>query len=428
MDNKTIKMIGNALKIGRCSLQIINTMKVDNQEITLTNLDTFITIKTDCKGNGLINFEHFKNTLDIENSEKIHLDMEDFPETPKASIEIPICDTLIQLDTKLFNQSYKNYLNFCCKDETRPVLKHVYIGPDYSVATDGHKLIIDRENTSKTPFYITEDVSKLLDIVLKTDIVQSAYTFNDNKYLKINTENYEITSRIDFGNYPNVEMVIPKENQQYIELSIDQIEVLKKSIEILLPYTNTKTNLMIFKNNTLYVNNKDRNMAVQIVLPFNITPYIETIYQTASIKDISVFNALEIGINGLYFLNNLKQLKTAVKIGYRTTISPVTFETENSIDLLLMPLRILKGHSFNYVNDDLEYITYDYKNLELPVIKPAKKPAQKVKLSGYYLFNVQSLYGITKDINMPNIVKELTITEYKAFQKLNVSKLTTLTI
>ena len=426
MDNKTIKMVGNALKIGKSSLHVINSMKVENQEITLTNLDTTITIKTDCQGNGLINFEHFKKTLDIENSEKIDTDMEDYPETPKSKYSGQNCLTNY-LNTKLFNQSYKNYLPFCHKDETRPVLKNVYIGPDYSVATDGHKLIIDRENTSKTPFYITEDVSKLLDIVLKTDTVQSAYTFED-KYLKINTQNYEITSRIDFGDYPNVEMVIPKENQQYIELSIDQIEVLKKSIEILLPYTNTKTNLMIFKNNTLYVNNKDRNIAVQIVLPFNVTPYIETIYQTASIKDISVFNALEIGINGQYFLNNLKQLKTAVKIGYRTTISPVTFETENSIDLLLMPLRILKGHSFNYVNDNLEYITHDYKNLELPVIKPAKKPAQKVKLSGYYLFNVQSLYGITKDINMPNIVKELTITEYKAFQKLNVSKLTTLTV
>ena len=426
MDNKTIKMVGNALKIGNSSLHVINSMKVENQEITLTNLDTTITIKTDCQGNGLINFEHFKKTLDIENSEKIDMDMSDYPETPESKYSGQNCLTNY-LNTKLFNQSYKNYLPFCHKDETRPVLKNVYIGPDYTVATDGHKLIIDRENTSKTPFYITEDVSKLLDIVLKTDTVQSAYTFED-KYLKINTQNYEITSRIDFGDYPNVEMVIPKENQQYIELSIDQIEVLKKSIEILLPYTNTKTNLMIFKNNTLYVNNKDRNIAVQIVLPFNVTPYIETIYQTASIKDISVFNALEIGINGQYFLNNLKQLKTAVKIGYRTTISPVTFETENSIDLLLMPLRILKGHSFNYVNDNLEYITHDYKNLELPVIKPAKKPAQKVKLSGYYLFNVQSLYGITKDINMPNIVKELTITEYKAFQKLNVSKLTTLTV
>jgi hypothetical protein len=429
MKAQTIKMIGNALKIGKSSLQVINSMKLENNEITLTDLDTFVTIKTDISGNGLISFDHFKKTFNVENSEKIQQSIEDYPKTPKSKSEHNCM--INYLKTSLFSQSYKNYLPFCSQDATRETLRHVFIGPEYSTSTDGHRLIIDRENRSNTPFFITPEVSKVLDIVLKTDTVRSAYTFNDNRYLKIKTENYEITSKIDFGPYPNVEQVIPKINQKYVELSIDQIEVLKKSLEKIIPYTNEKTNLIKMKNNTLYVNNRDRNLAVQIVLPFNITPYLETIYQTSSIKDISVFSALEIGINGQYFLNNLKELKTGCKIGYRTAISAITFETENSIDFLVMPLRIL-AEIDSHVTEDLEYIEVTYKNLELPTIKPvrkpAKKPAKKESLSGFYLFNVQSLYGITEDINMPNIVKQLTTTEYKAFLKLNVSKLTSLTV
>ena len=188
------------------------------------------------------------------------------------------------------------------------------------------------------------------------------------------------------------------------------------AVEKLVPYSNA-TKLIKLEKNIISV--KNHSIAYKIELPFNITPVITTSKKIDN-EMIDQFTQLEIGINAEYFLMILKQLKTDCKIGFNTTISPITFITGN-IDFLIMPLRIIK---------DCE--DCDYKKIDLPTPKPAKKPAKKdtlkETLSGYYLFNVQSLYGITKDINMPNIVKELTITEYKAFQKLNVSKLTTLTV
>lgn len=425
MESKTIKLIGRVIGVNKINSVFINSIKVENGKLTLTNLDTTVTIKTGNTGNKIISFDNFEKTLDVENATVVSTDMNDYP-------KLPAVKTIKELDVKLFSTSYSEYFNFASDDEKRQVLQLAHIGNNYVTATDGHKLIIDKNITSEIPFSISKEVSKLLEIVLKTEKINYASIDFENEFnsmLHLKSDSFEIVSKFDNSPYPDVLKVIPSQkNQTSLYFTESDIQLLKASFDKILPYANSKTHLVRLSGKTLSVINRDTDQYVKIELPFDITPVIninEKIENSFVVTDKT--EGLEIGLNAEYASMILGNIKTGCTVGYGNkgnfdqTISAVTFNCENQPDFLIMPLRVIMKDENGDTVDNSKIVL---KEIGLPELKTSKKKISSVKKSEYYLFAIESLFGITKDMNMQNIIKRLSELEFNTLVKMGVNVVT----
>lgn len=484
MESKTLKRIGNIVVLKDSSLQILQNMKIDGGELSMTNLDTYFKCKTDISESCLVRFSDFSKSGSFENSIASRCDTKEYPEWPdlKDKRDLPV---------EIFNRSYKSLLNYASSDKVRQTLMNVNFQRDYAVwATDGHRVAIDDAIKSPVNISVPREFILLLDILLsvgeqvKSVCVSNAYSedkkyskaevkaiekkrkglsakiaviekekeietskpyedicsekvdrYRDEickledqrsklpdleraefacryKYICVETDNCVVVSKMEESFLPAIKKVLPNIKKSYkVPLSAENLKVLGAAIRVLYPWANTKTHLVVFKNDLVYCINRDRDKAFKIKFPFAIAP------ECRAVKDAEGKETQEpyplIGFNAEYFLQMLADIDEDGSLCYgESQLSGMYIKGKGSCAHMLMPLRVMDEA---WHQEDMD----NAKELPVPSIE---KKSVKDQESGYCLFVSSGLYGVRKAdaVEQGSVVRKLSDKEYRALAKMGV--------
>lgn len=406
MENvKVIKLIGKALGINKkSSLAVLNTFCIHNNKITLTNLGTTVTITTSESGSGVLNFSLFDKSGDISVS-KTDIPLNDFPGFPELKEE----DKMGGINPDIINDTDLSvYKQAVSTDETHKCLQGVSISKRGICSTDGHRAVYNKLLTADCDVILSTDCINAIEILKNAGEKFKKVSIFANKYIYLESTYSNVISELIEGPYPNWTQAIPEKICGSVEVegrtqgverplkksavSCENIQIIKNSLQKILPfgYLGTKgnrTHSVIFYKDLIVAKNTETAKHVKIKLP------------------CQVFDQ-PMSFNCKHLIGLLGNIKTDCFIQYGTCIDAVSFNDT----FLIAPQRI---------NTDEEPEQWnEYTDLGLPAIKTSFKKAELK--SAYYLFSLQSLFGITKDKNMPGVVKQLSETEYKTLTKLGV--------
>jgi DNA polymerase III sliding clamp (beta) subunit (PCNA family) len=313
---------------GRSALPIVNCVKIEGSEdgiaiISATNLEEHLTyIIKGCDGTGafIIDLKELKDFLKTGKQSDRTVEIEEMGSTVAAMFFHDRVDSVKNITTypekdwpKLLGSSIKGkkisgdvFENIqkaipCAanKDDTRAVLKSVFLEKDAVVATNGKELLkLNCRTGVKTNAIlpITRFIQSKYFIV--GDGTLSVEKTDEIQYCTFITDSWIYTSKCVFGrNYPNYKQVIPKTNECSITLTTETIMSLQKTI----PELESDEE---FETVHLYADDKQIK-----ILPSNYTGKaltVDGIYKgnspiTASINRNLLLRSLELGFTKLNF-------------------------------------------------------------------------------------------------------------------------------
>lgn len=315
----------------RALVEINGTGLVSNGFITSTNLEIFISLKCDVRGEGIINLADIEKPyseawidggfLFVKRNGAVMkspvIDSEEFPIIPGCE---PNCEFIE------FNQvsDFKTLSNFVGKDEMRPAMMGIFFNKSEMAATDAHRMMWVKLSTSN-PF---EGIIIPATIAPLLSQVDYRITKND-KYAFFTNAEETIVCRMIYGSYPNYEAVIPVKEDEY-SFSFQKSEMITQ-IESALPSSNENVIAFRFKNGLIDIVTK--NVEAN-------TEYSGQIKQTLHESEKQRINPDEEFIccfDGKLMLSVLKVIEqSTVKMHYSAFNRPFIFD-ENK---LLMPVMV----------------------------------------------------------------------------------------
>ena len=156
----------------------------------------------------------------------------------------------ITLDSSILYNGVSRALFATAEDELRPVMNGIYFdiaeGHITFVASDGHKLVRDRNTTvhaeQATSFILPKKPATLLKNLLGKDGGDVTILF-DERNAQINYGDGTLTCRLIEGRYPNYNSVIPQGNPNL--LTVDR-QALLAALRRVQPFANDSSNLIRF--------------------------------------------------------------------------------------------------------------------------------------------------------------------------------------
>ncbi len=259
---------------------------------------------------------------------------EDFPLPPEVDKEKGVD---LVLDANLFLNGINTTLFATGDDELRPVMNGIFIEffPDYMnfVASDAHKLVRYRRNDAKTgiekSFILPNKPSSLLKSFLsKEDNVSLKF---DDKNAIFSIGNRKLVCRLQEGEYPAYNNVIPLENPN--KMVIERMDFLN-SLKRVHAFSNEITSLVELEldKDQIKVSAKD--------VDYNVSAYENLSCEYSNEK-------IKIGFKGSYLTEILQNLKSA-DINFELSdpnraalLFPYVNENENEdVLMLIMPMMI----------------------------------------------------------------------------------------
>lgn len=230
----------------------------------------------------------------------------------------------ITLDYKTFKEQVSQVFYAASKDESRPVLNGILFEVkerDFStVATDGKRLAIS------SVYGMQQDdlnISFICPVNVLTDITRHAADYINLKIyeskLSVKSGNYEVTTKLIEGNYPNYSQIIPGKFTG--KLHINRVALLDAVQRVALILDNINESIkLVFAENELHVTAQTHDSAQETILIESDT------------------NA-EFNFNPAFLIDVLKNLDTDhVILNYNDSISP-TLISANNLKYILMPMR-----------------------------------------------------------------------------------------
>jgi DNA polymerase III subunit beta len=255
---------------------------------------------------------------------------EEFPKYPDISES-----RTISLPTDVLKRAIQKTIFAVSKDELRPslmgVLFQIRKESLTTVSTDGHRLARFEHGKFSSP--IETDViipAKALGVLAKlTDGEEVSLTLGTS-YIKFTLGPSVLASRVIAETYPNYESVIPKDNNQELVISRDQLLSAIRRVSL---YANTTTHQVRFslRENSLTVSAEDADAGSQAK---------ENIACSYNNDD------LDIGFNANYLDDVLVHIDNdTVRFRFGTPtragiIEPEHQNVDNTLLMLTMPLRL----------------------------------------------------------------------------------------
>ncbi len=169
----------------------------------------------------------------------------------------------VSIDAAVLNGGLSRALFATADDELRPVMNGVFfdLSEDYItfVASDGHKLVRDRNSSVKASqpasFILPKKPAKTLKDILAKEEGEAEIRFDD-KNAEVKVGSYLLSCRLIVGRYPNYNSVIPSDNPYHV--TIDR-EALVGALRRTMVFASTSTSLikLHLENNTLTVSTQD---------------------------------------------------------------------------------------------------------------------------------------------------------------------------
>ncbi len=180
-------------------------------------------------------------------------------------LPLGISDTVqaISIEGEILSNGINRALFATADDELRPVMNGIFFDINEEhitfVASDGHKLVRDRNTTVKaeqaTSFILSKKPAKTLkDILSKTE--GEAYIRFDDKNAEIKIDSFTLCCRLIVGRYPNYNSVIPSDNPYHITIDREAfIGALKRTM--VFASSSTSLTKLHLDNNSLTVSTQD---------------------------------------------------------------------------------------------------------------------------------------------------------------------------
>ena len=243
----------------------------------------------------------------------------------------------IELSSTILANGISRALFATADDELRPVMNGIYFDITEEnitfVASDGHKLVRDRNNTVKsgqsTSFILPKKPAKMLkDILTKTE--GDAVIRFDDKNAEIKIDDYTLACRLIVGRYPNYNSVIPTDNPFHV--TVDR-EAMIGALRRTMVFASTSTSLtkLSMENNNLTISTQDID------------------YSTAAEEHILcdyTGNNMKIGFKGTFLLDILNTMESTNIIlqladpSRAGVIVPAEQEEGEDLLMLLMPMML----------------------------------------------------------------------------------------
>jgi len=260
-------------------------------------------------------------------------DAKEFPKTMKSVTEEGV--TVLANSIK---EAFKVSNEFTLSDDTRPALKGVSIRQEEEkiviVATDAQILsYINMDvDSGKTRDMIVSKAFASLVAGISFSLGKAKLSMHD-KNIKIDTEEYLISSTLVDAKYPNVKMIMPeKEEKRSVKLDTKEVTKLLKR---LLNFVNKNSNTVKFSL-------KDGSMTVTAE---------DIDYSKEGLEVISVekHHDIEFGLNLKYLLTIMSKIDTETfslyYMDYKTAFFITPVYIENKVlrnDFIIMPIMLNK--------------------------------------------------------------------------------------
>lgn len=243
----------------------------------------------------------------------------------------------ITLDSSILYNGVSRALFATAEDELRPVMNGIYFdiaeGHITFVASDGHKLVRDRNTTvhaeQATSFILPKKPAKTLKDILSKSSGEATIRFDD-KNAEISMEEYTLSCRLIVGRYPNYSSVIPEDNPYHVTVDrLALIGALKRTM--VFASTSTALSKLHFENSSLTVSTQDVDYS--------------TSAEEHIICDYSG-NPLSIGFKGPFLIDILNSMESENVIlqladpSRAGVIVPAEHEEGEELLMLLMPMML----------------------------------------------------------------------------------------
>lgn len=271
------------------TLPILNNIliKAEGQKLyfSATNLEIAIEyfIEAEVKNEGIITVpaKIFTNYINFLKDEKIEitskesnllihsslseteinsLPSSDFPSIPKIEQNLSF-----KIKKEDFKKAIKQVVFAASNSNTRPVLSGVFLNLIEDklklVATDSYRLSektipvlkVEKNFPEIKSIIPAKTISELLKLIELEEEINEVEVINSNNQILFKIGNIILTSRLIEGIYPDYQQIIPKECKTTIELSLEELILTLKRINLFAKENNNSIKLKIEKNGNLEI-------------------------------------------------------------------------------------------------------------------------------------------------------------------------------
>ncbi len=343
LENVLLELQGNKLQITGTDLEIcIST------EITVNaDKDGACAVPAKSLNEILRELPEIPIELQLEDQNKISLRTQNGlyklggqPKEEFPSIVLEESEGKFEIDSSLLARMINRTIFAVSTDELRTTLMGVYfqlLAEGFRcVATDGHRLVKINNNQIKSDEFQKNVIvpTKALSLILRNiealdDSQNIAISFGENHLIFRLNETF-IYSKIIEGQYPKYENVIPMDNDKKMIVNKEQLSAAVKRVAI---FSNSFTRQIKFAidKNMLKISSEDVEFGGEGNEELAVKYEAET---------------LEIGYNGLYILDIIKNIDTDEVVFLlkdsvsAAIVTPISQKANEDLMMLIMPIRL----------------------------------------------------------------------------------------
>ena len=343
LENVLLELQGNKLQITGTDLEICISTEIEVN----ADMDGACAVPAKALNEILRELPEIPVEIQLEDQNKISLRTQNGlyklgsqPKEEFPSIVLEDTEGQFDLDSDSLARMINKTIFAVTTDELRTTLMGVYfqvLAEEFRcVATDGHRLVKINNTGVKSPDFQKNIIvpTKALALILRNiealeepqDITVS---FGENHLIFRLNETF-VYSKIIEGQYPKYENVIPIDNDKKMIVNKDELAAAVKRVAI---FSNSFTHQIIFgvENNILKISSEDIEFGG------------EGKEEIAVKYDSEI---LEIGYNGLYILDIIKNIDTdEVVFTLKDSVSaaivtPISQKANEDLMMLIMPIRL----------------------------------------------------------------------------------------
>lgn len=253
----------------------------------------------------------------------------------EEKIEFNLDDKVLEIDNEELQKGLD--CSYCiAKDNTREVLRNIYVNGNEFVALDGYRMAIRRINTDTTKeFYIHSNLAKIL-IKFKKYIGKVKFYLDGDKTI-VSIEGIYIISKKESSKdmqYIRYKELIPNEHNNFVVLNKYELkelkDTIKRNMKLITGWEEDKLRLGFIKL-------KPENSVDALNVKFIHNKIEKTL--TCTLKNIE--DEFKIGINSKYLLETLSKYDGEIMLKMNSEVSPILIEKDNKTDLIL-PIRMIR--------------------------------------------------------------------------------------
>jgi DNA polymerase-3 subunit beta len=227
--------------------------------ITATDLDVYIKVDMPSNwhvsGSGVLSFDVLASMVDAlrveitfrDGTAAVNVDGRQFMADAMDARDFPDTadDGKFETTGQLAGADVSAVLDFVSDDDLRAAINGVYIS-DHVVATNGHVLRFRRSGYDGVPFILRAVAGEVMRVYYKaakgrSDMWNVAL---EREHVRLQRDGVTLYARLILETYPNWQSVVPKDNERWMSVSVDNV---KRALKDLKPCISSESKRVVFE-------------------------------------------------------------------------------------------------------------------------------------------------------------------------------------